>query len=491
MLSFVGTAIAGVSFFMILFLFVIASFWEGTSSYLGLFMFIILPIFLLFGLLFIPIGMWIEIRRRKKMVSVYTKNRWPVLDLNISRYRNAFVIFGIGTLFLLFLTGVGSYEAFHYSESVEFCGTLCHEVMEPEYVTYQNSPHARVSCVDCHVGEGANWYVKSKLSGIRQVYAVITNDFNRPIKTPIVNLRPARETCEKCHWPEKFYARQLRFTKHYLADSLNTEWNINLQMKIGPSHSAYKLSEGIHWHINTDIQIEYIPKKNNRKKIPWVKYTNLKTGEIIVYQDTVKPLKKKKIEKNIPRKMDCMDCHNRPSHYYYTPQAFVDFAMTSGDISSKIPFIKKVAMEIFKDPFENSDSALAYIHNYTIMYYKDNMPLIWESYKQEIETAISNMQHSFSNNIFPEMGASWDSYMDHTGHKVYDGCFRCHTGQHVSKSGKTISRDCNLCHTIVIQGKTGEEKYATLKDFLEFIHPVDIKGEWRSGLCTECHRYLY
>src|SRR5512147_2459048 len=105
--------------------------------------------------------------------------------------------------------------------------------MNPEFTAYRLSPHARVACVDCHVGTGATWYVRSKLSGLRQVYAVLTNSYDRPIPTPITDLRPARETCEECHWPEKFYARQLRNTKHYLTDSANTEWNISLQMKIG------------------------------------------------------------------------------------------------------------------------------------------------------------------------------------------------------------------------------------------------------------------
>ena len=121
--------------------------------------------------------------------------------------------------------------------------------------------------------------MRSKLSGLRQVYAVLTNDFSRPIETPIHDLRPARETCEKCHWPEKFYARQLINEKHYLTDSVNTEWNIGLQMKTGPSHSAQGLSEGIHWHINPNVKIEYIPKRDNRLDIPWVKYTNQETNE--------------------------------------------------------------------------------------------------------------------------------------------------------------------------------------------------------------------
>lgn len=490
-LSFVGTIIAGIMFFMILFLFFISVFMHDTSSYLGLFIYIILPVFFVFGLLLIPIGMYFEKKKQKGKKEEEKDKKWPVIDFNLRNYRNAFVIFGIGTIFFLFLTGIGSYEAFHYTESVEFCGTLCHEVMEPENIAYQYSPHAKVTCVECHVGEGAGWYVKSKLSGLRQVYGVLTNNFNRPIETPIANLRPARETCEKCHWPEKFYNRQIRHTKHYLTDSLNTEWNISMQMKIGPSHETQKLSEGIHWHINPDIKIEYIAKKDDRKVIPYVKYTNLVTGEEIIYQDTVKPIKKKRLSEAEPRGMDCMDCHNRPSHHYFTPQEFIDISMANGDMSSDIPYIKHIAMEVLKDPFENKDTAMLFIENSVRDFYKQEHPAVWESSKEKIELAITEIKRKFNQNIFPAMGASWDSYPDYLGHKVYDGCFRCHTGKHVAENGRTISRDCNLCHSIVSQGPKGNEVSTSINDYLDFKHPVDIKEEWKNGDCTDCHRYLY
>ena len=215
MISFIGTIIAYISLFLIAAFAFIGWVYDDSSSYLGLFIFIIIPGFLIIGLLMIPIGMSIERKRRKKRELEYVKQGWPVIDMNVKKYRNAIFLFAVGTIILFILSGIGSYEAFHYTESNEFCGTLCHEVMEPEHVAYQNSTHSRVRCVDCHVGSGADWYVRSKLSGLRQVYGVLTNDFNRPIETPIHNLRPARETCEKCHWPEKFYARSFRQSKHF------------------------------------------------------------------------------------------------------------------------------------------------------------------------------------------------------------------------------------------------------------------------------------
>ena len=188
--SFIGTIIAGISLFLIILFSVVGYFYQDTSTYLGLFIFIILPVFLIIGLIIIPIGMSIEVKRRKKRELDYIKKGWPIIDLNVSRYRNAILVFSIGTILLFFLSAMGSYEAFHYTESNEFCGKMCHSVMKPEYTAYQNSPHAKVGCVDCHVGTGADWYVRSKLSGLRQVYAVLTDDFSRPIETPLHNLRP-------------------------------------------------------------------------------------------------------------------------------------------------------------------------------------------------------------------------------------------------------------------------------------------------------------
>ena len=143
---------------------------------------------------------------------------YPVLDLNDKRHRHGVVLFSVGSVVFLFLSALGAYKSYHYTESVGFCGKLCHRIMEPEYTAYQHSPHARVTCAECQVGTGANWYVKSKLSGLYQVYAAMTNNYPRPIPTPVENLRPARETCEECHWPQKVYGKQQRKEIYYLPD---------------------------------------------------------------------------------------------------------------------------------------------------------------------------------------------------------------------------------------------------------------------------------
>lgn len=489
--SITGAIIALISLFMIIFLIVISTLLGEGSSYLGLVIYILLPVVLVIGLIMIPIGMIVFTRRLKKK-DLIQERRWPYIDLNYNRHRNAFLIFTFGTVLFLLVSAVGSYEAFHYTESVQFCGTLCHQVMEPEFIAYQNSPHARVACVDCHVGSGANWYVRSKMSGLYQVYAVLAGVYPQPIPTPITNLRPARETCEQCHWPEKFYARTLRIEKHYLADEMNTEWDIALQMKIGSSYSALGLKEGIHWHINPDVKIEYMTSpRSHRDTIPWVKMTNLKTGESTIFEDPEYFNTGKDLSDLETRVMDCMDCHNRPSHDYKTPIRFINDAITAGDIPKELPDIKSVAMEVINNEFPTLDSAFSFIKSEVLMYYEFMYEDIFADEMPLIEKAIGSIQQAYSENIFPYMKVSWNSYPNHIGHLEFDGCFRCHNDRHEAPDGRVISMDCNLCHTIIAQGTIDTLQVSNINAPLEFVHPNDPNQAWKREPCSECHKELY
>jgi len=471
-MSITGIILAINSSILIVILFIISLTLLQTNAYIGIYIYMVLPALLVTGMLLIPIGAIVKMRKRKGLNS--PEPGWPSLDLNNKKERKAFFIISIISIVFIIVSAVGSYQAFHYSESVEFCGKLCHSVMEPEYVTYLNSPHAKVKCVECHVGEGADWYVKSKMSGLYQVYAVIFNKYPRPIETPIKDLRPARETCEKCHWPEKFYSSKLRNQTSFLADSLNTEWSISMVMKTGPSHSAFGLKEGIHWHINPNIKIEYVSPANNRESIPWVKMTNLKTGEVEVFHDTTNSITAKTVDSLSKRTMDCMDCHNRPSHSYKSAPKYIDYAMVSGVVPANLPYAKQAAMGVLKNPFTSLDTAMMYIRDSVNKFYRVNYPTIFASSKTLIDKAIQGIQSEFKKNDFPFMRANSTKYLNHIGHLESNGCFRCHTDRHVSNKGKKIPKNCNLCHTIIAQGPKGKIDYAHLNEALEFNHPVDV-----------------
>ncbi len=490
-ISITGTVLAVFNLASILSLFLLNLAFGFGGQYIGLFIYIVLPIFMIFGLILIPVGMRINRKKARAAEKEGKQLNWPILDFNHLPTRNATIIFTIGTIFLLIISSVGSYEAFHYTESVEFCGKLCHEVMEPEYVTYHGSSHERVACVECHVGSGASWYVKSKLSGMYQVYSVLANKYPQPIPTPIANLRPARETCEECHWPDKFYDRKMRVKHSFLTDEENTERITQLQMKTSSKTVMGELEKGIHQHISPDVLIEYKALDSKRQVIPWVRYTNTKTGEVTVYTDEFNMLPAEQLDSLETRVMDCLDCHNRPSHAYNAPQNFIDQSMSEGKISTALPAVKMVAMLALNQEYPTRDSAFLAIETQVNEWFEYSYPEVWENNQADIKLAIEEIQNGYANNIFPFMKADWKGYPNNIGHMESDGCYRCHNDRHAAESGKVISKECTLCHNILAQGSGEEIEYSANFEALEFKHPVDIGEEWKTEFCSMCHSALY
>ncbi len=484
-----GVVLASVSFLLIVFALIVSLiFPDGLGDYIGLFTFIVLPVFLVIGLIMIPVGTFVKMKKDKRR-KVEREVKFPIVNLNDPGQRLVVIIFVVGTAIFLLFTSVGSYHVFHYTESNEFCGTLCHTVMEPEYVTYHGSAHAKVKCVECHVGSGATWYVKSKMSGLYQVYSVLTNSYPTPIETPVHSLRPARETCEECHWPQKFYDPKIINRKTFLADEENTEWNVQLLMKISAEHKAKGLAEGIHWHINPDVKIDYTAASKKRDTILEVKYTNTKTGEIRVFKDENIDAKAGSQRSEV-RTMDCIDCHNRPSHDYLSPQKFVDYAMGAGEISTDISEIKSVAMGILIKEFPTVDSAKNYIdykiNKFYTKYYKEFL----NGNADVLKNAIASIGKGYENNFFPLMKADWTKYPNHIGHSESPGCFRCHNDTFKSEDGHTISKDCDLCHSIKAQGPKGGIEFSNSDSSLMFLHPMEM-DDWKEMACYECHQELY
>ena len=489
--SIVGAVLAIFNLASILSLMILSTFFSFGGTYIGLFIYIVLPAFMIIGLILIPIGMRLNRASARRAEAAGEVTNWPIINFNNEATRNASIIFIFGTVFLLIISSIGSYEAFHYTESVEFCGKLCHQVMEPEFVTYHGSSHERVACVECHVGSGASWYVKSKMSGLYQVYSVLANKFPTPIPTPIANLRPAQETCEQCHWPEKFYDRKMKNLQSFLADDMNTEHVIDLQMKTSSKMTSSGIEKGIHQHISPDVKIEYKTTSDNRQVIPWVKYTNIKTGVSEIFTDSENLLSQAKLDSLETRIMDCLDCHNRPSHNYNVPQNFIDKSISAGKISKTLPGIKQISMTALYKTYSTKDSAFLAIKNEVIEFYKSTYPELLTSRKADIDNSIAEIQNGYANNIFPFMKADWTKYPNNIGHMEYDGCFRCHNDRHATDTGKLISKDCNLCHVINAQGNPENMEYSNSNEPLEFKHPVDIDDAWRTEACSSCHFQLY
>ncbi len=478
--SFVGAAIALVSFGLILFLFLLEAFAGHQSPYMGIIAFVILPGFLLLGLAIAIVGVILERRRVQT-----SENRFPRIDLNDPHQRSMFLFFGSLVLILLMCSAFGSYQAYEFTESVQFCGEVCHSVMKPEYTAYRYSPHARVSCAECHVGSGADWYVKSKLSGAYQVYSVLFHKYSRPIETPVRNLRPAQETCERCHWPKQFYSEKQVVKNYFLSDEKNTEWWISLLMKIGGGNSESGPTSGIHWHMNINNKITYVATDSQRQVIPWVQ-SKRPDGTVITFTMNDGSATDEQIAAGEKRRMDCIDCHNRPTHIYHPPNESVNQAMKLGWIDPAIPSIKATAVEALVKPYGTEAGAMDSIGITIHDFYSQRYPEVARTMAAGIDTAIEHVRRIYSENFFPEMNVSWKHYPNNIGHLYSAGCFRCHDGKHVGDNGKVLSRDCNTCHVILAQ-KLDHENLRISLTGVEYKHPVDIGDAWKQMNCSDCH----
>jgi hypothetical protein len=148
-------------------------------------------------------------------------------------------------------------------------------------------------------------------------------------------------------------------------------------------------------------------------------------------------------------------------------------------------------MGILKNTFSDKDTALMIIRDSITSYYKSAQNAFYTKNQSLVDSSVSAIQRSFSLNTFPKMKVTYDHYPEHIGHLESDGCFRCHNDAFKAEDGTRISKDCNLCHTIVGQGKAGTIEYTNVRENLEFKHPVDIGTAWKEASCSECHTFLY
>ena len=403
-----------------------------TNPYVGILFFLVFPAVFFLGLTLIPLGIYLRLRLERKW-GTYPQ-QYPPANWQNPEFRRLVVFIGLATAANVVIGGHFTYSAVSYMDSVNFCGQSCHTVMKPEFTAYQDSPHFRVNCTACHIGEGASWFVKSKLSGVRQVFAVMLNTYSRPIPTPVHDLRPARETCEACHWPGKFGGYRLRILNKYAEDDQNTATKTVLLMRIGGG----EMIAGIHGvHLGTGVTIEYLSDPS-RQTIPWVRYVN-GAGQAAEY--VVKDFKPEDRNKLDRRVMDCLDCHNRPSHAFELPEQAVDRALSAGRLPVSLPAIKKEAVRILRIEYKSAAEAEKGIPVALAQTYPDRAP--------DVQKAARALLDIYNRNVFPEMKINWGTYPNNIGHTYFPGCFRCHDEQHANPAGKAITQDCNTCHQLL------------------------------------------
>ena len=468
-LSLVGMVVGIGALFSFLLLLVLNAVAKVSNPYVSILTYIVVPAFLTFSIALIFLGALWERRREARGGKAISLQ----IDLSRPRDRRGVAAFIAGSVVFLLVSAIGSYNTFNFTESVTFCGETCHGVMKPELTTHDHGPHARVACVACHVGPGVGWFVRSKLSGSYQVYSVLFDKYPRPIPTPIENLRPARETCEQCHWPQKFSGNLDRTFSYFQSDASNSPYSIRLSIKIGGADPSRGPVGGIHWHMVVGNEVEYIATDAARQKIPWVRITDPQ-GVVTVFRE---PKFTNDISRFEIRKMDCMDCHNRPSHRYVSPDRAVNLAMELNQIDRTIPWIKTNAVFVLTRKYETDIQARDGIATALAQSYPND---------SRIRDVIPAVQQIYRDNFFPEMKANWSVYPDNLGHMIWPGCFRCHDGRHKSEDKKlTIkANDCNACHTILAQG-VGEEMNTLTPGGQKFVHPGGDLDDYPT--CNDCH----
>ncbi|HUA86359.1 MAG TPA: NapC/NirT family cytochrome c [Bryobacteraceae bacterium] len=418
---------------------------EAANPYMGILSFLLLPGVFFIGLIFIPAG--ILIRRSILRRSGLPVTGFPPLTFESVELRRLVAFVAATTVANIIIAAQWGYSAVNYMDTDQFCGLTCHTVMQPEYTAYQNSPHSHVGCAECHIGTGASWFVKAKISGVRQVFAVALNDYERPIPSPVSNLRPARETCEQCHWPSRFSGDVFQVHTSYASGEQNQASYTVLLMKVGGQ--TWRGGVGIHGaHLDPKAKMVYTAIDEKRQTIPQVVYT-APDGKVTVFNATDQKVTPEQLAAGEHRVMDCMDCHNRPAHTFELPDKAVDLAMSSGHISPTLPFIKQQAVGVLKRDYADRDAAVRQIATSLHDFYQTKYPQIRATRGADIDNAIAAVKAIYLQNIFPEMKVTWGTYVNNLGHMDSPGCFRCHDGNHASADGKTIPNDCSTCHDVL------------------------------------------
>jgi hypothetical protein len=314
--------------------------------------------------------------------------------------------------------------------------------MEPEHAAYLDGPHARVKCVECHIGPGASWFVKAKVDGIRQVWAVTFNTYSRPIPSPVHDLRPARDTCEHCHWPDKFTGDLVKTLPSFGDDEANTENSTTLQIRVGGGGWRRGGPHGIHWHTGADHKVEYFATDDERQEIPWVRLTR---ADGSVQEFAKEGFDAAKLQAGAIRTMDCVDCHNRPSHRFApSAERAVDAALWNQALPQTLPFVRREAVAVLKEQYADRATADREIKARLEKFYADAYPVLASD--PRVAQAVVGAQRIYTHNVFPAMNLNWGTHPNHLGHTDSPGCFRCHDEEHTSKDGKAIGQDCETCH---------------------------------------------
>ncbi|MCB0287811.1 MAG: NapC/NirT family cytochrome c [Calditrichia bacterium] len=417
------------------------------NAYVGLITYMVFPVIFIIGLILIPFGWQMYRKQTGKTTRELLNRQFTEKEIKAREFGSKlYLTIGLFTMLNVVIISVASARMLGFMDQPVFCGTACHGVMEPEWVTFQQSPHARIKCVDCHVGEGVDALISSKLNGLRQMYLAMFNSYNRPVPTPVHQLRPARETCEKCHWPEKFLGSKLKNLVKFAKDEQSTPSYTTLVMKIDAHKDSGK--GGIHWHIDPQNEVRYASVNDEREEMIWVEVRQ-PDGSFKRYEN--RRLSSASAAAEAVRTMDCVDCHNRATHVYEDPSDAVDNRIRNGLMDRNLPFIKREALAALDNNYPDKATGLQNIQRHLEGFYRKNYPQLSGTQSAAIDQAVETVQAIYRRNIFPQMNVGWNTYPNHIGHRGDKGCFRCHNVNMRDTDGANITNECTACHSILAE----------------------------------------
>jgi hypothetical protein len=417
------------------------------NPYLGIILFFVLPALFIGGLLLIAAGVYLSRHKIRGGLAATPGDRKAAL--------RRLALFAAVTTAVNILIGTQvTYRAVAYMETPQFCGATCHTML-PEYTAYANSPHSRVECVECHVAPGAKGWVESKANGTRQLIQTILRTEPKPVPSALTSGRlvPARETCENCHWPEKFDGVRLRVISKFASDEANTRSETVLALMVGGNRFA-----GIHGvHMGPGIVIRYASVDAGRQTISRVEYRNQASGKSEIYSASDPPSSSQPVTHD----MQCVDCHNRPTHAFDLPERAMDKAMAAGEIPATLPFLKKEGVAALQTEYRTREEAARRIPETIIGFYRANDPE-FQAHQAEVEGAARGVLAIYNRNVFPDLKVNWGTYPNNLGHTDSSGCFRCHDGAHTAADGNAITQDCSSCHEILAMDEASPAILKTL-----------------------------
>jgi hypothetical protein len=493
-LSVIGAAVAIAALTAAVFFFLIGFVTKGGTGYSGL---VFLPPagIVVVGVLMFIAG-WTRERRRQRRGEHSSFHQRYVIDPSRLIRGVSWVTIGsgivVGTLAVL-SGGAGALTVVQYTASNEFCGETCHSVMAPEATVFADSAHSQLDCVECHVGSSGDSFIAAKVNGLAQVYSLLTGSVERPIPTPVHNLRDSKEMCGACHATDRLNEYKAVSHSYFLASEEAERVGLRMMMKVGSGDSGPMHGRGIHYHMLIARNVEYVARDAQRQDIPWVRVTEA-DGTERVFENESDPLSDEDRAALPVRAMECVDCHSRPAHRFPSPVESVNAAFSSGRLDPDIPYLKAAAVIALDGDYASTEEAMEGIPERLREWYDEEYPDELEDYSDEIDETVPELLAIYRRTIFPEMKADWRAHPDNSGHTASPGCFRCHNDEMVDEDGEAMFHDCSSCHAILAQGEQVAEAVANFETGTAFVHPEDFDEIDEFTLCTDCHTggaYVY